>query len=557
MAMQALNYPTVDLRVAGPAANPSSGFVSTVEQGLSRRLGTVAILYSLAWVTHFTFLELTSSSATKPADTPFWYFVCAFCVLLGLVVFAACRSGRIPARAFNTLALTFQVLGALGIMLPAIGWENQGAQFVAEIGRTLGIGADQVLPAIVAPLDRAGLRLLYFNGVPGVAVWLVVFSLIVPASRKRTVMAALLTAATVPAVLLLSLAIGPAPANIGPWVYPYIAEATVPTIICSLIAIFGSRVVYNLTRDLSTARRLGSYQLIEKIGAGGMGEVWKAQHQLLARPAAIKLIRAEKLGTDDAAVQRFEREAQATSGLTSAHSIDLYDFGVTGDGTFYYVMELLQGVDLRTFVDRHGPMPAERAVYLLRQVCHSLADAHETGVVHRDIKPANLFLCRQGGECDFLKVLDFGLVKQVDRRANHAQLTQEGLTSGTPGFMAPEMISDPDRVDARADIYAVGCVAYWLLTGREVFEGPSAMSVLLQHAKDEPPAPSSRTEIEIPPDLENLVLRCLRKDPDARPLGARDLSRELAACAAALPAWTEERAQQWWRLHLPHLLPSA
>jgi serine/threonine-protein kinase len=290
-----------------------------------------------------------------------------------------------------------------------------------------------------------------------------------------------------------------------------------------------------------------------------MGEVWKAEHRLLVRPAAVKLIRPEALGargeSASTAARRFEREAQATSRLSSPHSIELYDFGVTDEGTFYYVMELLHGLDLKTLVERYGPVPAERAIHILRQACHSLADAHLTGVVHRDVKPGNIFVCRSGFEYDFVKVLDFGLVKHLnDSGRESAQLTVQGLASGTPAFMAPEMAYDDGKVDGRADIYALGCVGYWLLTGQLVFEGETPMATLLQHVKDVPRPPSSRTELQIPSDLERVILSCLEKRPDDRPQSARELSGLLSECDGSPAGWTEERALRWWQTHLPQMV---
>jgi serine/threonine-protein kinase len=334
----------------------------------------------------------------------------------------------------------------------------------------------------------------------------------------------------------------------------YGVEATAQTLICAGIAIAGSRVVYQLTRDLSQARRMGSYELVERIGAGGMGEVWKAKHRMLVRPAAIKFIRPAALGDDGTVLRRFEREAQATSRLSSPHSVDLYDFGIADDGTLYYVMELLQGIDLKSIVERFGPMPPERTIHILRQVCHSLADAHQTGLVHRDIKPSNIYVCRSGNEYDFVKVLDFGLVKYVGAETGALEVTMEGIASGTPGYMAPEMLSDSRHVDARSDLYALGCVAYWLLTGAIVFPGESALAILLRHAKDEPPPPSSRTAQRIPGDLERFVLDCLQKAPEQRPQTATEASRRLAECARSLPSWTDERAEQTWRAHLPQFV---
>jgi serine/threonine-protein kinase len=276
---------------------------------------------------------------------------------------------------------------------------------------------------------------------------------------------------------------------------------------------------------------------------------------MLARPAAIKLIRPALAGQPGAgvsadAVRRFEREAQVIAQLRSPHTVELFDFGVATDGAFYYVMELLDGLDADALLRRFGPTPAERAIYLLRQVCHSLSEAESCGLVHRDIKPANVFLCRYGEEYDFVKVLDFGIVRSVRDAADPSQLqTQENAIHGTPAFMAPEQATGAD-FDGRADIYATGCLAYWLLTGQFVFTAETPLGLLLKHAQAAPAPPSSRTGRSIPPALDDLVLSCLAKDPAKRPQSARELSLRLAEVEGA-SAWTQERAQEWWATHQP------
>jgi serine/threonine-protein kinase len=318
----------------------------------------------------------------------------------------------------------------------------------------------------------------------------------------------------------------------------------------------GARVVYALGTEVTRARELGSYQLVERLGQGGMGEVWRARHRMLARPAAIKLIRPSIAGdargslSEDARV-RFEREAQTIASLRSPHTVELFDFGIADDGTFYYVMELLDGLDTDALVKRTGPMPAERVVHLLRQVCHSLSEAESHGLVHRDIKPANIFLCRYGEDYDFVKVLDFGIVKATEDSAETGiALTVDSIVRGTPAFIAPEQALGGSPVDGRADIYAAGCVAYWLLTGELVFSAETPMALLMHHVHTLPIPPSSRTELPIPDALDRLVLSCLAKDPTERPQTARELSCRLAAIGVA-NAWTEDRARAWWAQHLP------
>jgi serine/threonine-protein kinase len=332
---------------------------------------------------------------------------------------------------------------------------------------------------------------------------------------------------------------------------------SIPPFISAGIAIFASSVIYGMGKDLQAAKRMGSYQLDRLLGRGGMGEVWRAQHRMLARPAAIKLIQPEMLGGGDGgdvALKRFEREAQATGNLSSPNTIQLYDFGVTEQGTFYYVMELLDGLNLDTMVERYGPVPAERAVYFLKQACDSLAEAHSMGMVHRDIKPANIYSCRIGLDYDFVKVLDFGLVKPPEAAtAKAAKLTADSVTTGTPAYMPPEVALGRD-IDHRADLYSLGCVAYWLVTRELVFTGETPVEVVIQHAREKPIAPSQRTELNVPQELDEVILWCLEKKPDARPAGASDLKARLQKLDFAA-AWTQTRAESWWQEHRPEPLP--
>jgi serine/threonine-protein kinase len=329
-----------------------------------------------------------------------------------------------------------------------------------------------------------------------------------------------------------------------------------PNYVCAVLAVAPAQVLYRLGRQVREARALGSYQLIERLGEGGMGEVWLAHHRLLARSAAIKLIRPEILsdgGRDPlVSVNRFEREAQATAALTSPHTIRVFDFGVTGDGTFYYVMELLDGRDLESLVREFGPLPPGRAMHVMRQVCRSLAEAHAIGLVHRDVKPANIYACRMGLEYDFVKVLDFGLVRHENRPDAPTLLTARSVTIGTPGYMAPEVILGDHDTDRRADVYALGCVAYFLLTGQPVFDAEHPMKVLMQHVRETPIPPSQRAEQPIPREIDEFVLACLHKDPDCRPHSAEEALRLACGCRPA-DAWDQRVASSWWKTHLPEL----
>ena len=321
-----------------------------------------------------------------------------------------------------------------------------------------------------------------------------------------------------------------------------------------LIGYFASRAVHNLGQKIEEARELGSYRLGERLGAGGMGEVWRAEHRLLARPAAIKIIHPRSAGAADSTsaetlVKRFEREAKATSLLTSPHTVEIYDFGRTAEGDFYYVMELLKGIDLERLVRSHGPMKPARVIHFLRQACESLDEAHHAGLVHRDIKPANMIACLQGRRHDFLKILDFGLVKPAGGENGDARLTADTAVAGTPAYIAPEMAMGGEAVDSRADLYGLGCVAYWLLTGKLVFEAERPLDLLIKHAKEEPEPPSTRTELEIPPALEAIIMRCLRKSPGKRFPGAAELDKALAALE--LEEWSSEQATRWWARHEP------
>ena len=506
---------------------------SQTQRGSYNGLAAAASIYSVAYLVAFLSDWFTQLAADQFFHSPPLFDTVVSVIAIGYALFVAywCRKTNCEACSFTRLAMVFLPVASLGIAIQAWGWEREGIAVNFSGGTVAWVG-----------------------------VWIVAYPSVVALPPKQILIASLLAAATVPAVFITSAVVHGVPPEAGslPWVAVW--RNALPVLICAGIAYAIAYRVFRMARDVSKARRLGSYQLSEKIGEGGMGEVWRAKHRMLARPAAVKLIRPESLGKngDTAGVRtimrRFEREAQATAMLTSPHSIMLYDFGIADDGVFYYVMELLEGRDLKSLVHERGPMPAERTVHFLRAACDSLADAHDRGLIHRDIKPANIFTCRRGRDFDFIKVLDFGLVKSVtDVGETITQLTGTNATSGTPGFMAPEMVTGEAPVDGRADIYALGCVGYWLLSGQMVFNGKSPLSILVQHVKETPPLVSTRTEIEVPPRLEEILHACLEKNPDDRPESARALAAMLANLAVTLPAWTQERAESWWKTNLPHL----
>jgi serine/threonine-protein kinase len=305
----------------------------------------------------------------------------------------------------------------------------------------------------------------------------------------------------------------------------------------------GAGAISRLRRQVAEARQLGQYRLRRRLGAGGMGEVYLAEHRLLKRPCALKLIRTDGVG-DLTALARFEREVRLTATLSHPNTVEIYDYGWTADGTYYYVMEYLPGLSLEELVERHGPMPPGRAVYLLRQVCQALREAHAVGLIHRDIKPSNILAARRGGLDDVAKLLDFGLVRPAGA-GPAADLSAKGQILGTPLFMSPEQATGDRELDRRSDIYSLGAVAYYLLTGRPPFCGASGIAVLVAHARD-PVVPPSRIRTGIPEDLERVVLRCLAKGAADRFADAESLERALRECACS-EDWDQDRAARWWR----------
>jgi serine/threonine-protein kinase len=463
----------------------------------SRRLRLAAVVVGLAFA-----LSIVLNNALEGAG---WHAfshpglkntVAASLLTLSLIVAWLARSRTLSARQLLALSLGYEIAVAFAISL-----------------------GDHLEP-LAADVPLASISWL--------CVWIVTFPLVVPARPRWAVIAGMASASTWPLAYLVGQALGHQP------------MAGHALLLNSLENYLAVGLALLATLEIRRLQELGCYELVEKIDHGGMGEIWKARHRMLARPVAVKLIRPRPAGRrasrdETALVRRFYREAEATAALCSAHTVTLHDFGVTPEGDFYYVMDLLEGLDLETLVRRHGPLPPERAVHLLLQACDSLAEAHALGLVHRDIKPANLLVCRWGLAWDFVQVLDFGLVGG----------DPDGTISGTPSFMAPEIVLGERGFDGRVDLYGLGCVAYWLLTGKRVFEGASMAEVLQHQVHSVPVPPSVRAGIALPESLEAIVLACLAKDPAARPSSAEDLAARLSACALA-PRWTQADARAWW-----------
>jgi serine/threonine protein kinase len=343
--------------------------------------------------------------------------------------------------------------------------------------------------------------------------------------------------------IALSIYIGCQCPILGPFVWHGLFDMAIILGVATTIAIFGSYKIAELQQQAFAARKLGQYLLHKKLGAGGMGEVYLGEHTMLRRACAIKLIRPEQAG-DPTTLSRFEREVQAMATLTHWNTVEIYDYGIAEDGTFYYVMEYLPGLSLQELVERHGPLSPARAIYILRQICAGLKEAHNIGLIHRDIKPSNVILCQRGGAFDVAKLLDFGLVQGFGFENASDRLTLQGTILGSPPYMSPEQALGKGQIDARTDIYSLGGLAYFLLTGQPPFQRETAMELLMAHVHDAVP-PLRDIRPEAPPDLEEIVLNCLAKKPDGRFPNIHRLDRALADCAAA-EDWDGDRAREWW-----------
>ncbi|HWA15336.1 MAG TPA: protein kinase [Gemmatimonadales bacterium] len=498
------------------------GVISDVQQVCSR-IGIVGIVFTVLWTLMLVVFGVFGSDAGM----------------------SQAMMERWPVPGF-AVAVT-GALSSIGLIFTA-GWLRHKPQLLMDIG-----GGFLILTCFLFALLEFWVPRLDMPNPQWIGVPILAYASIVPRSPSNTLAVGVLAATMGPLGYLITLMRGAEPVGATPLMY---FTTFFPPYACAVIATIPAKIIRKLGQQVSRARAVGAYQLDSLLGKGGMGEVYKATHQMLVRPAAVKLIRPEVMGATDSDTarviqERFRREANAAASLRSPHTISLYDFGITSDGTFFIVTELLDGLDLETLVKRFGPVEPERAVYLLRQVCHSLAEAHSQGLIHRDIKPSNIFTCRLGLDVDFVKVLDFGLVKSEDEAGQtDLKLTAPDRTTGTPAYIAPEVVLGNGPITSAADIYALGCVGYWLLTGRLVFEGSTAIQIMFHHANTAPTPPSKVGEIQVPPALEAVIMQCLAKKPEDRPRDALELSRMLLASIEP-PGWTEERAARWWKRHKP------
>jgi len=490
----------------------------TMVERAARRLCWIALACAVTAVVSFLLHRTLQPEVAEAQRNPALPLMALFIVLVSAGMIAVQRFRLLAPSTILNLGLAFEIVAA----------------FVISFFET----------SVQLHADRA------VHGTSMVAVWILAVGLVIPNTPVVKLLTAMGAAATWPLAYTLNLYwndFDPLPWNrLAVWMFG-------PSVV-AFWTYFMAKRIYQMEIAEQRAEELGSYQLDYLIGSGGMGEVWRARHRMLARDAAIKLIRPELLAMQsgrqaEVTRRRFEREARVTASLQCPHTVYLFDFGTTQQGVFYYVMELLDGISLQVLVDRFGPQPAARVRNILRQACESLEEAHRRGLVHRDVKPSNIFICKVGLRCDFVKVLDFGLVKQTAPDEG-THLTLDGFAAGTPAYMAPEVALGDEHLDGRVDVYSLGCVAYFLLTGQPVFAEPTPTATALAHVQKEPLPPSQRSEVAIPPSLEQVVMRCLAKKPDERPRSAQELRRLLDACTDC-GEWTEEQSAEWWALHLP------
>jgi serine/threonine-protein kinase len=498
-------------------------FADHLQRQAVRRLRLLAVITFVALLVMWIVVNLIQGSFAREFGSPLQWGFPVTILVASLAVALLTRNKRLSPATLIRVGLLYQVVFSFGLA---------GGVYV---GAFEGVAPDTIT------FERTGLTF--------VGLWMMLFAVLVPAAPGEALMALLASASAVPLIYLAQVPSRMAPPLSAP---TFALIFVVPYLVVVALAYAATSIINRLGAEVRRAYELGSYQLEARLGRGGMGEVWRASHRMLARPAAVKLIRPEALdGDPSSASARFEREAQAIASLQSPNTIALYDFGSTEEGTLFYVMELLDGIDLEDLIRQHGPISAERVIHILRQACGSLAEAHARGIIHRDIKPANIYLCRRALEHDVVKVLDFGLVRRVvsDASGAWASVTHADLIAGTPAYLAPE-ITMGEPVDGRADLYALACVAFWLLTGRLVFPADTVTAMLVAHAQAEPPRPSHFASFPVPEALDQLLVECLAKDPAARPPNAEVMAERLTAIRFDQP-WTQAAAARWWAINRP------
>jgi serine/threonine-protein kinase len=507
------------------AVGSGPGFTDELSFLLRTRLRLAILIVLVGFALHFLRNLLLLGSAFD--HRPLW-LVFSGCEIAALVIASTLLWSRRPLSigSLRTLELTI-----FGMITAFLAWLQVD---------TYHDGA--LLRAIVPGHEGLVFRLVGLSAALRWFLLIVLYGTFIPNTWRRC-------AAIVGSLALLPLALMGAGSQLDKTTAAYVLSALPETIILMAtavaIAVFGSHKIRELHEKAHEAQRLGQYRLKRILGFGGMGSVYLAEHVLLRRPCAVKLIRPDQAG-DPKTLIRFEREVRAAATLTHWNTIEIFDYGHAEDGTFYYVMEYLPGMNLEDLVEQHGPLPPERAVHLLRQVCQALREAHGIGLIHRDVKPINIIACERGKIYDVAKLLDFGLVKTFATEGDSVKLTRDGAVTGSPAFVSPEQALGRKQLDARSDVYNVGAVAYFLLTGKLPFDRQSMLQMLHAHAY-EPLVPSKEFVEAVPADLQRVILRCLEKDPDRRYQDAVTLEKALAACESA-SQWTTERAEEWWRL---------
>ncbi len=511
-------------RIVGTRLQPASEIQALLHQRLRLLCLLFVIGWGLVWTHKFFRLQMTPDTV--------WFIMVPGGVLLAIEIAVAAILWAPRSRSIRSLRV-YELLGVVAAVAFLL-WENYFT--IYRPGDTGGWVHRYVQRDLseIATLAR-------HVSVPWCLV-IVGYGIFVPNTLRRCAAVAGSAAGT---ILALNLAGGLWDETVPrPYLFSYVAELAIWLTVAVGYAVYGSHKISVLRRQAFEARRLGQYQVKHRLGAGGMGEVYLAEHVLLRRPCALKLIRPERAG-DPTSLARFEREVQATAALTHPNIVEIFDYGRADDGTFYYAMEYLPGLSLQQLVRRHGALPPARAVHLLRQVCAALQQAHAAGLVHRDVKPGNVLVCQRGGRHDVAKLLDFGLVRSHGLAGDEEKLTRDGAIAGTPAYMSPELAAGKGDLDARSDLYGLGAVAYFLLTGRPPFVRGSAVQTLAAHLAEPVVAPD-RHRPEVPADLQAVVLRCLEKDPARRFPDAGTLDQALARCGCA-GQWTGEQAAAWWR----------